>query len=123
MTCIFCDIEENRIINENDLAYVGYDGFPVTEYHSLIIPKRHAKTYFDLAAQEREACYQLLVESKTQTLGKDTAVDGFNIGMNSGESAGQTVFHCHIHLIPRRTGDNADPRGGVRGVIPGKADY
>ena len=123
MTCIFCDMEENRIIAENDLAYVVYDGFPVTEFHSLIIPKSHVETYFDLSALEREACHQLLVESKAQIMGKDTTVDGFNIGMNSGESAGQTVFHCHIHLIPRRTGDTANPRGGVRGVIPGKTDY
>ena len=123
MTCIFCDMEENRIIAENDLAYVIYDGFPVTEYHSLIISKRHAATYFDLSAQEREACHQLLIESKEKILGKDSTVDGFNIGMNSGESAGQTIFHCHIHLIPRRTGDSANPRGGVRGVIPNKADY
>ena len=123
MTCIFCNMEEERIIAENDVAYVIYDGFPVTEYHSLIIPKRHAETYFDLSTQEREACNQLLVGAKAQILGKDTTVDGFNIGMNSGESAGQTIFHCHIHLIPRRTGDTANPRGGVRGVIPGKADY
>ena len=123
MTCIFCDMEENRIIAANDLAYVIYDGFPVTEYHSLIISIRHAATYFDLSAQEREACHQLLIESKENILGKDSTVDGFNIGMNSGESAGQTIFHCHIHLIPRRTGDSANPRGGVRGVIPNKADY
>ena len=116
-------MEENRIIAANDLAYVIYDGFPVTEYHSLIISIRHAATYFDLSAQEREACHQLLIESKENILGKDSTVDGFNIGMNSGESAGQTIFHCHIHLIPRRTGDSANPRGGVRGVIPNKADY
>jgi ATP adenylyltransferase len=123
MTCIFCDMKEIRIIYESDLAYVVYDGYPVTEYHSLIIPKRHAETYFDLSAQEREDCHQLLVESKAQILKKDATVDGFNIGINSGESAGQTVFHCHIHLIPRRTGDTANPRGGVRGVIPSKAAY
>ena len=123
MTCIFCDMEEERIIAENDLAYVIYDGFPVTEYHSLIISKSHAETYFDLSAQEREACHQLLASSKEKILRKDSTVDGFNIGMNSGESAGQTIFHCHIHLIPRRTGDSANPRGGVRGVIPNKADY
>ena len=123
MTCIFCNMEEERIIAENDLAYVIYDGFPVTEYHSLIVSKNHAATYFDLSAQEREACHQLLVGAKAQILGKDPSVDGFNIGMNSGESAGQTIFHCHIHLIPRRTGDSANPRGGVRGVILNKADY
>jgi len=116
-------MEEERIIAENDLAYLIYDGYPVTEYHSLIIPRRHAETYFDLSSQEREACHRLMLDSKEQIQGKDPTIDGFNIGMNSGESAGQTVFHCHIHLIPRRTGDTAKPRGGVRGVIPGKADY
>ena len=123
MTCIFCDMEENRIIAENNLAYVIYDGFPVTEYHSLIIPKRHAETYFGLSTQEREACHQLLVGAKAQILGKDPSVDGFNIGMNSGEAAGQTVFHCHIHLIPRRVGDVEEPRGGVRHLIPSKGSY
>lgn len=123
MACIFCNMEENRIIAENDLAYVIYDGFPVTEYHSLIISKSHTESCFDLTSQEREACHQLLFESKEKILKKDPTVDGFNIGINSGESAGQTIFHCHIHLIPRRTGDIPNPRGGVRGVIPDKADY
>ncbi len=121
--CIFCDIETSRIVAENDLAYAIYDGYPVTELHTLIIPKRHAETYFELTKEEREACHQLLVKLKDQIQLEDSAVDGFNIGTNNGESAGQTIFHCHIHLIPRRPGDMDNPKGGVRGVIPGKQQY
>jgi ATP adenylyltransferase len=121
--CIFCDIEPGRIVAENDLAYAIYDGYPVTELHTLIIPKRHAETYFELTKEEREACHQLLVKLKDQIQLQDSAIDGFNIGTNNGESAGQTVFHCHIHLIPRRPGDTDNPKGGVRGVIPGKQQY
>jgi diadenosine tetraphosphate (Ap4A) HIT family hydrolase len=121
--CVFCDILPDRIEVENDLAYCIYDGFPVTPFHALIIPKRHAETYFDLTGIERDACHQLMVEMKLRMEKADASIDGFNIGMNSGRSAGQTVFHCHIHLIPRRSGDMADPRGGVRGVIPGKQKY
>ena len=121
--CIFCDIETSRIVVENDLAYAIYDGYPVTELHTLIIPKRHAETYFELTKEEREACHQLLVKLKDQIQRQDSTVDGFNIGTNNGESAGQTIFHCHIHLIPRRPGDMDNPKGGVRGVIPGKQQY
>lgn len=121
--CIFCNIGPSRIIKANNLAYVIYDGFPVTQHHCLIIPKRHAVTYFDLTDQEREACHQLMVEMREKIQHQDESVDGFNIGMNNGQSAGQTVFHCHIHLIPRRLGDADDPRGGVRGVIPEKQKY
>jgi ATP adenylyltransferase len=121
--CIFCDIETSRIVVENDLAYAIYDGYPVTELHTLIIPKRHAETYFELTKEERDACHQLLVKLKDQIQLEDSAVDGFNIGTNNGESAGQTIFHCHIHLIPRRPGDMDNPKGGMRGVIPGKQQY
>ena len=121
--CIFCDIETSRIVVENDLAYAIYDGYPVTELHTLIIPKRHAETYFELTKEEREACHQLLVKLKDQIQRQDSTVDGFNIGTNNGESAGQTIFHSHIHLIPRRPGDMDNPKGGVRGVIPGKQQY
>ena len=121
--CIFCQIEPTRIITENDLSFAIYDGYPVTKYHSLVIPKRHAETYFDLTAEEREACHQLMVEMRSKIQSEDSTVDGFNVGMNSGASAGQTVFHCHVHLIPRRTGDMENPRGGVRGVIPDMQQY
>ena len=91
--------------------------------HSLIIPKRHVVDYFGLDALEREACDQLLRQLRTDILDSDTNVEGFNIGMNVGAVAGQTIFHAHIHLIPRRVGDVANPRGGVRHIIPDKGLY
>jgi|TARA_B110000881_G_scaffold208205_1_gene213160 ATP adenylyltransferase len=121
--CLFCNISKERIILENDLAYAIHDGFPVTEMHSLIIPKRHIYDYFDLTKDELFACDQLIKSLKESILISDSSINGFNIGMNSGESAGQTIFHCHIHLIPRRSGDVVNPRGGVRNIIPGKGSY
>ena len=121
--CLFCEIDNTRIISENDLAYAIRDGFPVTEYHTLIIPKRHAETYFDMTSDEKRACDELLHLIKNEILSDDKDVTGFNIGMNAGASAGQTIFHSHIHLIPRRDGDVEQPRGGVRGVIPNKQKY
>jgi ATP adenylyltransferase len=99
------------------------DQFPVTPFNSLIIPKRHVADYFGLYQPEINAINQLLVEQKAFITKTDPTITGFNIGMNCGESAGQTVYHCHVHLIPRRVGDVLKPRGGVRNVIPGKADY
>ena len=121
--CPFCEIPEIRIIEENQLAYAIRDGFPVTDMHTLIIPKRHAVTYFELGQAEINACNQLIVHAKKNIEQNDTTVSGFNIGINNGASAGQTVFHCHIHLIPRREGDVENPRGGVRHVIPNKGIY
>ena len=121
--CLFCNISKERIILENDLAYAIHDGFPVTEMHSLIIPKRHIYDYFDLTKDELFACDQLIKSLKESILISDSSINGFNIGMNSGISAGQTIFHCHIHLIPRRSGDVVNPRGGVRNIIPGKGNY
>jgi ATP adenylyltransferase len=95
----------------------------VTALHTLVIAKRHAPTYFDLFEPERRAINQLLDTVRAEIVNKDTLVTGFNIGMNNGDTAGQTVGHAHVHLIPRREGDVPDPRGGVRGVIPGKAIY
>ena len=121
--CLFCTIEPVRIIDENELAYVIEDGYPVTEGHRLVIPKRHAADYFHLVQPELNAINQLLTKHKALIEQEDPAVSGFNIGMNCGEDAGQTVFHCHIHLIPRRKGDVDEPRGGVRHLIPGKGSY
>ena len=121
--CLFCNIPQERIVLENDLAYAVRDGFPVTKMHSIIIPKRHIKDYFDLNKDELLACDHLIRSLKEEINNSDSSVNGFNIGMNAGESAGQTIFHCHIHLIPRRTGDVDNPRGGVRHTIPGKGDY
>ena len=122
-TCLFCNIENERIIAKNDLAYAVRDGFPVTELHTLIIPKRHVEDYFGLTQEELLACDELIRSLKDEIMDSDSSVDAFNIGMNAGESAGQTIFHCHIHLIPRRTGDVENPRGGVRHLIPGKGNY
>lgn len=121
--CLFCEIEDERIVMQNDLAVAIRDGFPVTEMHTLIIPKRHAVTYFDLTQAEVNATNSLMAQLKSDIEKADPSVSGFNIGMNSGESAGQTIFHCHIHLIPRRDGDVENPRGGVRHLIPGKGTY
>ena len=121
--CLFRSIPPVRIVLENELAYAVRDGYPVTEMHSLIIPKRHIQDYFDLTTEELIACDQLIRSLKDEISNSDNSVNGFNIGMNSGETAGQTIFHCHIHLIPRRTGDVDNPRGGVRNVIPGMGNY
>jgi len=123
LDCIFCQIPKDRILFENNLIYAIFDGFPVTKYHSLIIPKRHIKDFFDLSEDELLSANKILHQMKEHILSIDESVTGFNIGMNAGESAGQTVFHCHIHLIPRRDGDVENPRGGVRHTIPGKGSY
>ena len=112
-----------RIIASNELAYAVKDGFPVTTGHALVIPKRHVDDFFGLTDEESVACNQLLKELRSRTIEHDALVEGFNIGMNAGAVAGQTIFHCHIHLIPRRKGDVENPRGGVRHLIPGKGFY
>lgn len=121
--CLFCEMPASRVVAQNTLAYAIRDGFPVTPLHTLVIPKRHAATYFDLSEPERRAISILLDAVKDEIQTADREVSGFNIGMNCGETAGQTVMHAHVHLIPRRRGDVEKPRGGVRGVIPGKAAY
>ena len=123
MTCLFCEIPQERIIAFNDLAYAIRDGFPVTQLHTLIIPKRHAVDYFELTKEELLACHELIHQLKESIIKEDSNVVAFNIGMNAGEAAGQTVFHCHIHLIPRRRGDISSPKGGIRHVIPDKGFY
>ena len=121
--CIFCNISKDRIIIENELAYVVNDNFPVTAQHSLIIPKRHCIDYFSLNKNELLSCDDLIKRMKTLVQNDDDLVTGFNIGINVGKTGGQTIFHCHIHFIPRREGDVENPRGGVRHLIPGKGDY
>ena len=121
--CIFCELPADRIIASNTLAFAIRDDYPVTELHTLVIPKRHAATFFDLFEPERRAINQLLDRLRIEMMKGDPSVKGFNIGMNNGDAAGQTIGHAHVHLIPRRQGDVQDPRGGVRGVIPGKARY
>lgn len=121
--CLFCDISQERVIAENSIAYAIRDGFPVTEGHTLIIPKNHVDEYFGLSIEELLGCDNLLKSVRRDLLLVDDSIKGFNIGMNSGSVAGQTVFHCHLHLIPRREGDVENPRGGVRHLIPGKGYY
>jgi ATP adenylyltransferase len=120
--CIFCE-HDRPVITENKLAYAIRDGFPVTELHTLVIPKRHVADYFDLHQPELNAINQLVQELRASIESEDSKVEGFNVGVNSGVVAGQTVMHCHVHLIPRRKGDLEEPRGGVRGVIPNKRFY
>ena len=123
--CLFCDIQidKKRVIEENTLAFVIRDAFAVTDHHTLIIPKRHTLDYFSLYQPETNAINQLINSQKEKLNKLDKSIQGYNIGMNAGEVSGQTVFHCHIHLIPRRKNDVANPRGGVRNVIPGKGNY
>ena len=122
--CLFCEAYSDRkVITENTLAYAIEDGFPVTEGHTLIIPKRHVIDYFGLSTAEVSATHQLLHEVKNKLCSSDETITGFNIGMNAGASSGQTVFHSHTHLIPRREGDVDNPKGGVRHVINGKGYY
>lgn len=124
--CLFCNLQKDdrkRIISENGLAYAIRDGFAVTKWHTLFIPKRHVQDYFGLRPEEVNAVNTLMAEQKTLLQELDPTIDGFNIGMNCGESAGQTIFHCHVHLIPRRKGDVENPRGGVRHIIEGKGFY
>lgn len=121
--CIFCELPDDRVVDKNALALAFRDAYPVTEGHTLIIPKRHEAEYFDLTEEEALACKQLLERQKHAVMAEDVTVTGFNIGMNCGIDAGQTVFHCHIHLIPRRRGDVENPIGGIRHLIPGKGNY
>lgn len=118
--CPFCDTEIAILKNEH--AYARYDIYPVNVGHILIVPFRHVSDFFDLTDEERDAIFKLVVESKV-LLDKEHTPDGYNIGINVGESAGQTVWHVHVHVIPRYKGDMEDPRGGVRGVIPEKQKY
>ena len=121
--CVFCNNCAGRIIAENELCFAIRDGFPVTDLHTLIIPKRHVADYFDLYQPELNAIHDLLSRQRQSIMHEDKSVTGFNVGINAGKSAGQTVFHVHIHLIPRRIGDVEEPRGGIRGIIPRKQSY
>lgn len=121
--CVFCTIEKKRIIFKDELFFVIRDMYPVTNLHTLIIPNRHIVSFFDLIEDEKRKLNQIIEEQRTLLLSEDISITGFNIGVNDGEDAGQTVMHCHIHLIPRRKGDVKNPRGGVRGVIPEMQGY
>ena len=121
--CLFCDIKKSGCTHENELAYASYDSYPVSEHHCLIIPKRHIKDYFDLTNEELLACNNLIKIVKNEITSKDERVRGFNLGTNIGKVSGQSIHHCHFHLIPRREGDVENPQGGVRSVIPSMQHY
>lgn len=121
LSCPFCNLEREKIL-ETEMSFAIYDGFPVNEGHALIIPKRHTANYFDLSLEEQKDCIELLNRVKGIVQEKYNPA-GYNVGININEAAGQTVPHVHIHLIPRYEGDVEEPRGGVRGVIPGKKLY
>jgi len=121
-TCPFCSLPQSRVIDSSPLGLVIRDAFPIAPGHTLIIPKRHVGSFFDLEADERAELLALLCQAKVVT-DKEFSPQGYNIGINDGAAAGQTVPHLHLHLIPRFEGDLPDPRGGVRWVIPEKAKY
>lgn len=122
MTCPFCSLLEERIRIKNEHGFVIRDGYPISDGHTLIIPRRHISSFFDCSKEEKEALFILLENAKNQ-IDSEFQPDSYNIGINDGTAAGQTVPHLHIHLIPRYSGDVYDPRGGIRWVIPDKADY
>jgi len=120
--CPFCFPEPSKIILSNEHALAFLDGFPVTPGHSLIVPRRHIVSFFEATAEEQAALFDLVAQMR-QLLVAERQPDGFNIGVNDGAAAGQTVMHLHVHLIPRYAGDTEDPRGGVRWIMPEKAPY
>lgn len=120
--CPFCQRDPARVLGEDDLSVIYQDGFPVSTGHTVIIPKRHVATLFEASEAEQLALLKALNRAKA-LLDETYHPDGYNIGINHGEAGGQTVFHLHIHLIPRYNGDCEEPRGGVRWVLPEKARY
>ena len=121
--CLFCNIKKKDIIFDISYAYVSFDSYPVSKFHSLIFPKRHIENFFELNDNELLACKDLINKIKNKVQADDKTIKGFNIGSNLGKVAGQSIMHCHIHLIPRREGDVDNPQGGVRAVIPEKQHY
>ena len=121
--CLFCNKKKQKIIYFSKFIYVVRDSFPVTKYHSLIIPHRHVSNFFDLNNDELKDLSKILKKERQSLLDLDKEITAFNVGVNAGEDSGQSIMHCHIHLIPRRKGDIKNPRGGVRGVIPSKQKY
>jgi diadenosine tetraphosphate (Ap4A) HIT family hydrolase len=121
-SCPFCHLERSRIALENEAARAFPDAFPVAEGHTLVVPTRHVASLFDLPEVEQAALWRLVALARGRLM-DELKPDGFNVGVNDGAAAGQTVMHAHVHVIPRRVGDVADPRGGVRRVVPAKAQY
>jgi ATP adenylyltransferase len=121
--CLFCDFDNPELIEEGEYCYSRRDGYPVSQYHTLIIPKRHVASYFDLEEYEVVDMHKMLNKMRVRIEEWDETVSGFNVGVNVGKDAGQSIFHVHMHLMPRRKGDIDNPQGGVRGVIPSKRTY
>ena len=122
--CIFCNKTNCKVISSTQHFFVIRDtAYPVTKHHTLIITNRHIDDFFDLTKDEMSDLYEVLKEQKQELKKLDKEISAFNVGVNIGKDAGQSIMHCHIHLIPRRKGDVEDPRGGVRGVIPEKQKY
>ena len=121
--CVFCELTSDRILCANEYFLVVEDIYPVTKHHCLIISKRHVQNYFDLSQAEKVSLTEALELAKDYVDKKDKSITGYNVGINVGRDAGQTVMHFHQHLIPRLTSDTDDPAGGVRGVIPAKQKY
>ena len=126
--CAFCRVEPERIFLAGDAILAFWDLFPVSPGHALIVPRRHVTTWFEATTVEQQALVVAIgavrdaIEQRARDRG-DPVPDGYNVGFNAGEAAGQTVFHAHVHVIPRYRGDNPSPRGGIRAVIEGKAAY
>jgi diadenosine tetraphosphate (Ap4A) HIT family hydrolase len=120
--CPFCNPPADEIVVRNDLCYARWDAFPVSKCHLLVIPFRHTPDFFSMTDDEKRATVGLIGECK-KTIEEKSQPNGYNIGFNVGEAGGQTVMHCHCHVIPRYAGDVENPRGGVRGVVPGKRGY
>jgi diadenosine tetraphosphate (Ap4A) HIT family hydrolase len=120
--CPFCELAPERIMKRGNLCLVFADAYPVSRSHTLVIPKRHVASLFETTAEERSELFSLLAWCRGELIARHNPA-GFNIGINDGKAAGQTVMHLHIHLIPRYAGDKSDPRGGVRWIFPDKADY
>lgn len=121
--CLFCRPKKRETLASNEFALALTDTYPVVAGHCLIVPRRHAPTLFDLTAEEAAAMHALVLDVRAILMAEDPSITGFNLGTNAGRSAGQSVFHCHYHLFPRRDGDQENPRGGVRRIFPDKALY
>ena len=122
LDCLFCELPDSEILINNDLCLARWDKFPVSPGHLLIIPKRHFESIFDATVEEHQAFWDLIIKGK-ELIDNEHNPDGFNIGVNDGQAAGQSIFHVHIHMIPRYVGDVEEPLGGVRGIVPKKQKY